>query len=327
MPIALSAEQQAALNEVQPITEPSEFEAVHQAAKAEMNRIVTEVMEPNQGIDDTLLGAEDVYVHVYLHQVRLVDVGYGAERKALFRDAIRLAKTATAWFSESKRSGAYRARTVEQVLAASRPWRARLKSYGEQAFAFEPTIAEQFADVNSTGTLEEEKTDLLLLTNLVQQHADKLQAVGMKPEFVAKGRTLLEEANGHGILGILGIRSQDEAIVLRNRIFTYLTLLAKHARAAGINAFFEEPAIRDKFEAASFRNALRRVSPRRRAAPDGGGEAKADGQKTEAAKPQEAKPEAAKPEGAKPEGAKGEEAKPQEAKPQEPKPEAGAAPK
>jgi hypothetical protein len=160
-----------------------------------------------------------------------------------------------------------------EVIAASRPWRGRLKAYGAQAFVFEPAIADQFADVNTSGTLDEEKADLAMLTGLVEQHKTRLMAVGMKPDLVIQGKVLLDEANGHGLLGILGIRSQEEAIGLRNRILTYATLLAREARAAGINGCFDDAPTMEKFEAASFRNALRRIQPRRRGAGDGGGDA------------------------------------------------------
>lgn len=286
MPIALSDDQQAALKAIAPAQDPAEFNTLFGAAKPEMDKIVTEVMEANQAIETTLLECSDLYLLVHQHPTQLDAVNYGPERRARFRDAIRLASTANLWLTESKRSGAYRGRTIEQVLKNSRPWRARLKAYGEQAFAFEPSIADQLADVNSTGTLDEEKADLLMLTGLVEQHSAALQEVGMKPEFVTQGRALLDEANGHGLLGILGIRSQNEAIVTRDRIFTYVTMLARHARAAGINACFDEPESRTKFEAASFRNALRRIQPKRR----GGSAEKDEG---------EVKPEGG--EGAKPE--------------------------
>ena len=54
--------------------------------------------------------------------------------------------------------------------------------------------------------------------------------------------------------------------MLRHRIFTYATLLGREARAAGINACFEDVEAKRKFEAASFRDALRRVKPRRKKA-------------------------------------------------------------
>jgi hypothetical protein len=45
---------------------------------------------------------------------------------------------------------------------------------------------------------------------------------------------------------------------------TYATLLGGEARAAGINGCFNDADAKRRFEAASFRNALRRLRPRRR---------------------------------------------------------------
>ena len=151
-------------------------------------------------------------------------------------------------------------------MKASRPWRARLKAFGAQAFVFEPDVADQFADVNSTGTLDEERRDLRMLNDLVKQHGGQLAAVGMKPAFVSEGKALLDETSGRDLLGVLGLRNQEEAIFLRNRIVTYATLLAAEARAAGINGCFDDADARRRFEAASFRGALRRLRPRRRSA-------------------------------------------------------------
>jgi hypothetical protein len=266
MPIELTPEQQAVLKETAPAADPAEFQALLAAARPEMDRVVREVMEPHQSVESTIVEARDLYLTVNREQKRLAAVAYDDTRRALFRDAIRLAVTSADWFTEGARTGNFRARTVEEVVAASRPWRARLKAYGEQAFVFEPDLAEQFADVNSTGTVEEEKDDLRKLNDAVAQHQARLAAVGMPAAFVLQGQALFQEVEGHGLLGILGVRSQEEAIGLRNRIFTYATLLGREARAAGINACFEDVEAKRKFEAASFRDALRRVKPRRKKA-------------------------------------------------------------
>jgi hypothetical protein len=282
MTIELTPEQQKVLKETAPAADPVEFQSLLAAARAEMDRIVREVMEPHQGIDVTLIELRDLYLTVNQEQKRLAATTYDDTRRTFLRDGIRLAATASMWFTEGARTGNFRARTVEEVIDASRPWRARLKAYGEQAFVFEPDIAEQFADVNSTGTIAEEKDDLQKLNDAVSQYQPRLAAVGMPPEFVLQGQALLAEAQGHGLLGILGVRSQEEAITLRNRIFTYATLLGREARAAGINACFDDPEARRRFEATSFRDAVRRLRPRRK---------KAEAE----AKPAEAKPAAAKP--------------------------------
>lgn len=154
-------------------------------------------------------------------------------------------------------------RKVEDVVGASRPWRARIKAIGEHAFAFDPEIAEMFADVNTSGTLQEEVDDLGALNALVEQHRDALEEVGLTESLVQQGKTLLEEANGRDIAGIVGLRNQAEATLLRNRILTYAVALGREARAAGVNACFDDEQARRRFESASFRDALRRLRPRR----------------------------------------------------------------
>ena len=86
----------------------------------------------------------------------------------------------------------------------------------------------------------------------------------MTPAFANEGSALLEETSGRDLRGVLGLRNQEEAISLRNRIVTYATLLAGEARAAGINGCFGDVDARRRFEAASFRSALRRLRPKRR---------------------------------------------------------------
>lgn len=67
-------------------------------------------------------------------------------------------------------------RSIEQVLKASRPWRARLKAFADQAFVFEPDVAEQFADVNTSGTLDEEVSNLGNLGALALSERDRCGA-------------------------------------------------------------------------------------------------------------------------------------------------------
>lgn len=278
MSIELSPAQTSVLHDTREAADPAEFQVLLDQARPEMDRVVREVMEPAQGISTTITELRDLYLSVTMHEAPLAAVGYGAPRRALFRDAIRLVATADLWLSEGARTGAYRVRSVEEVVQASRPWRARLKAYGAQAFVFEPDVADQFADVNSTGTLDEEKRDLRTLNDLVKQHGDKLAEVGMAPAFASEGRTLLDESSGRDLLGVLGLRGQEEAISLRNRIVTYATLLAQEARAAGINGCFDDAEARRRFEASSFRSALRRLRPKRQrgSASGNGAEAEAD---------------------------------------------------
>lgn len=266
MPIELSPAQLSVFHDTREAADPAEFHILLDQAKPEMDRVVREVMESGQAISTTLTELRDLYLTVAMYEAQLAAVSYGEPRRTLFRDAIRLVTTADLWLGEGARTGAYRVRSVEEVVQASRPWRARLKAYGAQAFAFEPDIADQFGDVNSTGTLDEEKRDLKTLNDLVKQHEGRLAVVGMKPAFVSEGKALLDESGGRDLLGVLGLRNQEEAISLRNRIVTYATLLAGEARAAGINGCFEDLDARRRFEAASFRNALRRLRPKRRRA-------------------------------------------------------------
>jgi hypothetical protein len=284
MPIELSPAQLSVLDDTREAANPAEFQFLLDQARPEMDRVVREVMESAQAISTTITELRDLYLTVSAHEGPLAAVNYGALRRALFRDAIRLVTTADLWLGEGARTGAYRTRSVEEVVQASRPWRSRLKAYGAQAFAFESDIADQFADVNSTGTLDEEKRDLKALNDLVKQHEGRLATVGMKPAFASEGRALLEESSGRDLLGVLGLRNQEEAIFLRNRIVTYATLLAGEARAAGINGCFDDADARRRFEAASFRNALRRLRPKRRRTSAAEVEAEAQGDAVEPAK-------------------------------------------
>jgi hypothetical protein len=272
MSIELSAEQRAVLQQTRRAETPAEFQALLKAAKPEMDRIVREVMEANQPIGTTLTELRDLYLSVSLYDKALTTKRYGAPRRQLFASAIRLLDTALVWFGEGARTGAYRVRSVDEVIQASRPWRERIKALGEHAFAFEPDIAEQFADVNSTGTLDEERADLKTLTQAIDQHRERLEEVGLTEELVAEGQALLEEADGRDLLGVLGLRNREDAVAVRNRILTYAILLGREARAAGINACFDDEEAKRRFEASSFRNAIRRLRRRRRGGGDGSGE-------------------------------------------------------
>ncbi|WP_437606090.1 hypothetical protein WMF20_34310 [Sorangium sp. So ce834] len=271
MGIELSQEQHAVLKETRAVATPAAFRTLLDTARPEMDRIVREVMEPSQPISTTLTELRDLYLSVVQYEAPLASKAYGPERRALLRGAIQLLDTANLWFGEGKRTGAYQVRPVDQVIKASRPWRARLKAFADQAFAFEPDVADQFADVNTSGTLTEETSDLAMLLRLAEQHRTRLSPVGLTEEFLREGSALLDEVSGRDLLGILGLRNREEAMVLRNSIVTYATLLGHEARAAGVNACWDIPEGKRRFSAASFRNALRRLRPKRRgtaAAPD-----------------------------------------------------------
>jgi hypothetical protein len=284
MTLELSESQRLVLEETRRADTVAEFQTLLDGAKTEMGRVVHEVFEPAQALSTTLTEARDLYLSVREHRIPLAAVKYDGVRGALFRDAIRLLDTAAVWFGEGDRTGTYRVRTVAEVVEASRPWRARIAAIGGQAFVFEPALADAFADVNSSGTLDEERDDLVTLNALVEQHRARLEPLGLTAALVAQGLTLQREAEGRDLAGVLGLRSRDEALTLRNRLATYVVALAREARAAGINGCFDDAAARARFESASFRDALRRLRGRRRrkaadaegdappAPPAGGGE-------------------------------------------------------
>jgi len=275
MPIELSQEQHEVLKQTARVQTPAEFQALLTAAKPRMDKVVKEIQEPNQPIPTTLTELRDLALTVHHYAPALDAKNYLPALRTAFYDVIRLIDTAHAWFGEGKRTGAFSTRKVDEVVQASRPWRARISAIAAHAFAFDSETAEQFADVNTTGTLEEEVEDLGMLNGLVEQHRDELDSVGLTEQLVQEGKTLHEEANGRDLVGILGLRNRAEATVLRNRILTYAILLGREARAAGVNACFDNPEGKRRFEAASFRDALRRLRPRRGrggtdAAPEGG---------------------------------------------------------
>jgi hypothetical protein len=279
MGIELSPEQHKVLEETRAVDTPAAFQALLAGAKKEIDRVVREVMAPNQAIGDTVTELRDLYLSTTTYVDKLATSKYGPERRKLFANAIRLLDTARTWVGEGTRAGAFRVRPVAEIVAASRPWRARLEAFANQTFVFEPETAELFADVNSSGTIEEEVDDLRMLLGHTNQHRARLEEFGMTNDFLAHGEGLLREAEGRDLVGVLGLRNQEEALLLRNRVLTYAVQLGREARAAGINACWDEPEARRRFEAASFRDALRRLRPKRRGGkdePDAGGEAPAE---------------------------------------------------
>ena len=264
MTIKLTAEQQLVLKETSAVSTPEEFNHLITSAEPKMCMVIREVMEPNQAVDTTRIELRDLYLAVVEYKTRLATKGYGSQHREAFRDSIRLLETAVVWFGEGHRKGLYKPRTVKDVVEASRPWRAHIAAIAGHAFVFDPEIADQFADVNSTGTIEEEKADLEEMNALVQQHETKLREYGLTSELITKGRTLLEETEGRDLAGILGVRRQQDAITLRNRVVTYAVALGREARAAGINACFDDESVRRRFEKTSFRQALRRLRGGRR---------------------------------------------------------------
>ncbi len=259
MALELTEEEHKVLVETRAVDTPAEFQVLSATSEPEMARIMRVVMQPNQGVGITSTVMRDLYLTVINNRAKLKNVRYGPERVALFRDSIRMLDTVKTWFGEKLRGGVFRPRTVAQIVQASRPWRDRLSRIGGQAFVFEDELAQQFADVNSTGTLEEEIADLQELNTLVKDHQTTLEDYGLTPELIAEGKTLHEEASGRDLLGVLGLRNKDEAKHLLNRIVTYAVRLGREARAAGRNAASDDPELSRRFEAASFAKALRSV--------------------------------------------------------------------
>lgn len=263
MAAKLTDEQLQLLKQTEPVATPTEFNALLAAAKPRMDEIVKEVQEPNQPVGTTLTEARDLLLIVRQHEAELDKVKYDAAKRHGFLQAIQLAATAQRWFGDGQKEGAFRPRPVAEVIAASRPWRGRLSAIGGHAFVFDDTLSTLFADVNTSGTIEEEIEDLKTLNDLVELHDKALRDVGLTDELVQEGKTLYDEASGRDLAGIIGVRNGTEATALRNRILTFATLLAREARAAGVNACHDDALARSRFEAASFRNALRTIRGRR----------------------------------------------------------------
>jgi hypothetical protein len=261
--LELSKEQHNILERTAPVKTPAEFQALLAQAKPRMAKMAKEIQEPNQPMSTTLTELRDLALTVEQHTAQLDAVKYGADKRAQFLDSIRLLDTAQLWFGEGHRTGAFKVRSVAEVVEASRPWRRRLKAYADHAFAENPALAEPFADVNSSGTLDEEIADLRALNQGIEQNREAFDGAGITEEFVQQGITLYDEASGRDLEGILGVRNRAEAIELRNRILTYAIALGREARAAGVNGCYEDETARKRFEAASFRDAMRALRPRR----------------------------------------------------------------
>jgi hypothetical protein len=252
-----------ALQDTARIEVPEDFNKILAGEQAEISRVVREVLEPNQPVDTTLTELRDVYLSALFFETALSQANYEKSRRTSLQSALRLLEASEYWLKEENRTGTYRVRPVAEVVAASRPWRARISAIGEHAFVFDESLAEQFADVNSTGTLDEEKKDLANLNSLIAQHKEILKKYKLTDELINEGLQLSNEAKGRDFFAILGLRDQEEAISLRNKLLTYAVLLGKEARAAGINACFDYEEARRRFEVKTFRNALRRLRPRR----------------------------------------------------------------
>jgi hypothetical protein len=273
MSVELSPEQQAILNETKAIKDPAELKGLLATLTPEMNEVFVEheVLGPGQAFETTLADARSLYL-LYVANLSSIQAVYpmAKEDRALFCTLIRVAEGIQKVYSEGLTIGSFRARTKEEVLEASRPWRARGKKWGRLAFSKKkPTLAKQFEDVNSTRTIKEEKEDLEALLKLNKDNEAALQAVGMTNSHIPEGEALLAEVEGRKLFEILGFQSQEDASLARNRTLTFLVLQAKQLKDAGELAFEKDPVKREPIEAISFSKALRRLdTPKKKDTPE-----------------------------------------------------------
>ncbi len=218
-----------------------------------------EVLVPAQSLADTLTELKDVILLVLRHAQALQRVGYDQAEQDQLVDAVVTAMTFNELFAGRMRGGGFRTLTVEQVVEASRPWRARLSKAAGQAFFFEPALKAVFENVNTSRTVEEEVSDLRTLLLAARENTQALQRVGYDPAQLHKGERLLADAEGRDNVAILGIRSQSDLKLKRDRHLTLAVNLGRYARAAGLNALQDDPTGTADFERVTFRNALRRL--------------------------------------------------------------------
>lgn len=261
MAIELTKEQQGVIKETRPIEDSNEFKTMREAILPEMKAILEDMelesQVPGQPVDATITTLREIYLLLDEHQSKLAPK-YGQERKALFQNAIRLAVSAQRWFGEGISEGAYRPRSIEDVIAASRPWRKRIKEIADDAFSLKPKLAKPFSDVNSSRTLDEEKTDLAIFNSLIKKHKTILEENGLTQELTNQGLTLAEEAEGRDLLAVLGLRSRKEALTMRNDLLTYAVIRGREARAAAINILSgKNDEAKQRFQDTSLRNAIR----------------------------------------------------------------------
>lgn len=262
MVFQLTPEQEQVMEETRRVGSVAEFEALRLAARPEMEKVFQkiEVQTYRQPIDDTLVTLRQAYLRVVENRPALAVVNYQDTDRIFLRDAIRMLATLQYWFAEGIREGTWRPRPVRAVVEASRPWRKKLRYMGKAAFTYDPEIGKQFADVNRSGGIDEEKKDLAALLSLIEQHQEALEAVGLTPAFITEGKVLLKEAEGHDLLKALGLTGQEDAFALRNRVLTYAVVLGCKAVNFGALALLEDPEKLPHFQMLSFTNALRRIT-------------------------------------------------------------------
>ncbi|MEW5853279.1 MAG: hypothetical protein AB2A00_31150 [Myxococcota bacterium] len=263
MAVVLTDEMRAVLAELQPATSPEELQALMSRLAAPLQSFVREVMEPDQSVTDTRTELQDLYLLLYSDRVALNAVGFTEVERQRLRDAVRALLTVDGVFTKQIRFGEWRPRSVEEVCKASVPWRGKLRVKAAQAFFFDDAKVATYQDHNATGTLEEEELDLKTLVAAAKQDAAELEAVGFTADDLREGERLLAEAEGRDILGVIGIRTQADMKLTRNKLLTLCVLLARHARTAAASAHWNNPDAAARFERVSFRNAIRRIRPAR----------------------------------------------------------------
>jgi hypothetical protein len=263
MPVLVTEAQATLMRELQPVTSADQLQQLLERLADPMATLVKEVMEPDQPVDDTRLELADLLLLCTEHMASLEAVGFGAREVTRLRDAIVALLTVHGVFSNQVRLGDWRARPVDEVTRASLFWRSKLRAKAAQAFFFDEAKAALFQDHNASGTVEEECADLRALVHAVKAHGPALAAVGFTEADIREGERLLSEAEGRDIQGLIGIRSQTEMKVLRDRLLTLCVVLARHARACAQSAFWDAPDKAALFERASCKKAIRRLRPAR----------------------------------------------------------------
>lgn len=260
MPNDLTEEQNKLLQETRATEEVGEFQSLRAGVEGELQKMLasTEAQEPARPVEATVTELRALYL-------LLCRLRPQSTERGLLRDAIRLLDTAQAWFGEGLRSGQYRPRTAREVIEASKPWRQKLRLMGRVAFAYRPDLIAQFSDVNSSQTLEEERRDLKALNTLVKEHEEILtKEANLTAQDISQGKTLLAELEQRDLLGTLGLKNQEEALLLRNRLLTFAVLYGRKAAAKGALEFLEVEEERARFEGFTFGGALRRTQERKK---------------------------------------------------------------
>ena len=241
---------------------PTELQVVLDRLAEPIVTKVPEIMEPAQPVEVTKTELTDLVWLLGQHRDPLSSVGYEQEDLDTLADAIVALRTVEDLFSTGLDLGTWKVRTVEEVVQASRAWRSKLRDKAALAFFFQPEHLSIYQDHNESGTIPEEVSDLRVLVSAAKADATKLARVGFTAEDITHGEQLLAEADGRDVLAIVGIRSQEDARILRNRLLTLAVTLGRYGRAAARAAFWDRPDKAALFERASFRNALRRLRPR-----------------------------------------------------------------